>query len=285
MAMQQQRWHLLLSAAIVIGMALALLGTGDRLGETQLAKATQRALIAFVSARGLNGAISVIQGTEVAIQPAGLGLTLTPGEVLDPVNDLVERFSWIMLASTISLGIQQVALEITASALLNALVLLIGLSALTALWFGQRIRSGPAQFIVRLALLMLVLRFITPAYALAGEAFFQLFLAQDYTSASRDIERARDDLRAAQTVAAKPASAQNPPSVWQRVTGTLGSLRDATQLGQQMQRLSEKVRNLAKDIVDLAVIFVIQSLVLPLFFLWVLVKLPKRIWQIRLCAT
>lgn len=53
----------------------------------------QRALVTFALARTLNGVISAVQGTEVAIQPAGVGVTLTPGQMLDPVNDLVERFS------------------------------------------------------------------------------------------------------------------------------------------------------------------------------------------------
>ena len=51
----------------------------------------QRAFVTFALARTINGVISVVQGTEVALQPAGVGVTLTPGEILDPVNDLVER--------------------------------------------------------------------------------------------------------------------------------------------------------------------------------------------------
>ena len=80
----------------------------------------QRALVTFALARTLNGVISAVQGTEVAIQPAGVGVTLTPGQMLDPVNDLVERFSWVMLGATISLGIQQVLLEVSAWWVLQA---------------------------------------------------------------------------------------------------------------------------------------------------------------------
>ena len=72
----------------------------------------ERAFITFALARTLNGVISAVQGTKLALQPAGVGVTLTPGEVLDPVNDLIERFSWIMMAATLSLGVQQVLLEV-----------------------------------------------------------------------------------------------------------------------------------------------------------------------------
>ncbi|MDA0823283.1 MAG: hypothetical protein O3C28_12795, partial [Proteobacteria bacterium] len=39
----------------------------------------QRSLAAFAVARGLNAVISVAQGTELALQPAGVGLNLAPG--------------------------------------------------------------------------------------------------------------------------------------------------------------------------------------------------------------
>ena len=55
---------------------------------------------------------SVIQDTEIAFSPAGVGVTLAVGEILDPINDLIERFSFVMLVSTASLGIQKILLEV-----------------------------------------------------------------------------------------------------------------------------------------------------------------------------
>ena len=42
--------------------------------------------------------------------PAGVGVTLSIGELLDPFNDMVERFSWVMLLTSVSLGIQKILL-------------------------------------------------------------------------------------------------------------------------------------------------------------------------------
>ena len=58
--------------------------------EAQVEAGLKRALIAFAVARGLNGVISVAQGTEVAIQPAGLGVVLAPGEI--PVDRIEGKF-------------------------------------------------------------------------------------------------------------------------------------------------------------------------------------------------
>jgi hypothetical protein len=61
---------------------------------TQMLKVT---LTVYALARGLNAVISVAQGTEMSIEPMGVGLTLTPGEILDPLNDLIEQVSSVLL--------------------------------------------------------------------------------------------------------------------------------------------------------------------------------------------
>ena len=82
------------------------IGKIDTKGIAYFDDSLERALYTFAVARGLNAVISVIQGTVVSGSPGGIGLQFSVGEILDPINDLLERFSWIMLFSTISLGIQ-----------------------------------------------------------------------------------------------------------------------------------------------------------------------------------
>jgi hypothetical protein len=62
-------------------------------------------------ARALNAVISVAQGTEVSLQPLGVGVTLAPGQLLDPVNDLVEKFSDLMLMASVAFGVQKVLIS------------------------------------------------------------------------------------------------------------------------------------------------------------------------------
>ena len=97
-----QRTSKLAASIVLAAIALVgLLGAVDEAGLERTDAAAKRAVAAFAIARAINGAISFAQGTEVAIQPAGVGLVLAPGEVLDPINDLVERFSWVMLLSSV----------------------------------------------------------------------------------------------------------------------------------------------------------------------------------------
>ena len=107
-----KKWTI--SSALVLVAIMSVTPFMDQRAAADYEQLFQRALVTFALARTINGVISVVQGTEVALQPAGVGVTLTPGEILDPVNDLVERFSWIMLGATISLGVQNVLLDISA---------------------------------------------------------------------------------------------------------------------------------------------------------------------------
>lgn len=63
-------------------------------------------------ARGLNAVVSVAQGTELSIEPVGVGVTLAPGEILDPLNDLIEQVSTVLLIASASIGIQKIVVGI-----------------------------------------------------------------------------------------------------------------------------------------------------------------------------
>ena len=75
---------------IIISLAIASLLAGSKAldyhGEQYTDQALKRSLVAFAVARGLNGLISVAQEAEIAMQPAGVGLTLSPGEILDQIR-------------------------------------------------------------------------------------------------------------------------------------------------------------------------------------------------------
>lgn len=79
--------------------------------DAQIDAGLKRALVAFAAARTLNAAISVAQGTEVGVQ-VGVGMTLTLGQALDPVNDLVEQFASLMLMASVAFGVQKALLAI-----------------------------------------------------------------------------------------------------------------------------------------------------------------------------
>lgn len=52
----------------------------------------------------------MVQGTEISAAPVGVGMTFTPGQILDPLNDLIEQFSQVMLVAMVAFGVEKVLL-------------------------------------------------------------------------------------------------------------------------------------------------------------------------------
>ena len=71
------RWFLtgVLAGLIVLGSTQHL----DEHASPHIDKAFEQALVTFAVVRAINAVISVIQGTELAIEPAGIGRYSHPG--------------------------------------------------------------------------------------------------------------------------------------------------------------------------------------------------------------
>jgi hypothetical protein len=256
----------LLAGAALLGLALS--GAADRAGAANVEAGLQRALVAFGLARALNGVISVIQGTEVAIQPAGVGINLAPGQILDPVNDLVERFSWVMLASTTSFGVQHLLLDILAwpgvSAALGLLLLLLAL----ALWQQRGWLAVRRGWLLRLTLFVAMLRFLIPLLALLGEGIHHAFIEPRYAAAVAGLEQASDQLGelAEGDRGANPAE-ESLLDRLQRLYSETGAALDVQQRLADIKVLAART---TEQTIQLISIFVFQTILLPLAFLWLL---------------
>jgi hypothetical protein len=272
-------------ALLLSVLALSSITSVDRYAEREYEALFQRAFITFALARTLNGAISAVQGTELALQPAGVGVTLTPGEVLDPVNDLVERFSWIMLAATISLGVQQVLLDVGQWWGVRVLVALLGL---TWLWFRLRRPAGAPggrttfdATLLRVLVVVLFIRFAVPVAMIANEVLYELFLANRYQESQQVIESAGAQL---ERVAARDQSeAADVPvadtSLLESLSRSLGSTRDALDFGRRVEEVKRRAGEVIEHLIRLSVVFVLQTGILPIAFLWIFLQALKGLFR------
>lgn len=270
---------------LVIVVALSSLNVVDEYAEADLDALFQRALISFALARTLNGVISAVQGTEVALQPAGVGVTLTPGEILDPVNDLVERFSWIMLGATISLGIQQVLLDVGQWWGVRLLVGILALCWLAVrLWYRKRTTSSRRSFehaLFYMLVATLFIRFAVPLAMIANEAVYGLFLESRYLASTQQLEETGDALEGEEfgdvDGPAIPAEDESRSIFGKFFDGA----RKTLDLEQKVADIQQKTTELIEHLIQLSVVFILQTGILPLGFLWILLSLSRSILQFR----
>src|SRR5258706_1818694 len=251
----------LLGIFAAVTPALAWFGPLARLAQEYVESGLKRALITFAAARTANAVISVVQATTVAIQPLGIGVTLSPAQVLDPLNELVEQFSALMLAACISFAIQRVLISIGGYAWVS---LFLTAAVLAWAWTGWRGADAP-KWLTKILLVLLLVRFAVPIAALGSEASFRLTMASDYAQAQSAVQATSDELRRmAPESPTKGTAIERLRDWWDRqkedIQAYFGQLKD-------------KAENMVRHIVVLMALFVVQTLILPLFFLWLVQRL------------
>jgi hypothetical protein len=272
-------WFQRLVAGLLLLAALAAwsLPAMDGFAEAQVEAGLKRALVAYAMARALNGVISVAQSTEVAAQPAGVGVAVNPGEILDPVNDLVEQFSTVMLFAAASLGLQRLMVVISAWQPLQLVLCALMIGWLVASFFTvprvQRLLRG-------FALIAMLLRFAVPVSAVASEYAYRLFLAPEYETSRAAIAQVRDELM----LKAEPAPAAPPPdaSIADRARAWFQDKADALDVQKQMDALEATATEVTTHVINLIAVFTIQTIVIPLLLLWLgwralLVVVPRAL--------
>ncbi len=275
------RWALTL---IVLGcVLLAFYNPLDKLGRDYLDSAFERSLLSFAVARGLNGVLSVAQGTEFAIQPAGVGINFTPGEILDPVNDLVERFSWVMLLSSSSLGVQKILLSMSGWVWLTVGLSLVGLLYLASLWWSNASIKSTRTYISRFFLLLMVLRFSLPAVALMNEWVFEQFLQEQYNVASSELKKASDEIANINEETSAVTKGQNNPNeevgFLDQAVKLYNSALEQVDFDRRLERYKQAAEEVSENTINLIVVFVLQTIILPLLFLWLIVGLFRRLFN------
>ncbi len=141
----------------------------------------------LATARGINALISVLQGTEID----AFFVTVTIGELLDPINDLIERFSAIMLGALGVLIVLKLMLEIVGHDAFNILLSGVAVVAIGALALNRR---ELYQIGAKLLFITIILRFGLSFVAFATEIVDETFLIDQGKAQHQTMKSYRDNL-------------------------------------------------------------------------------------------
>ncbi|MDX4038005.1 hypothetical protein [Aliarcobacter skirrowii] len=232
-------------------------------------KSFNQALIVFGSAKALNAVISLAQGTEINLPFVVVAI----GEVLDPINDLVEQFSLIMLASLVSLGIQKILLNFVSNDFFNLtfIISIIVFNIFLLLKF-KNIESIK-NIALKLTLILLFLRFSIPFVAYLNQYSYDYFIKPQYNieQLNETILNTKDEI-----------SKINLESVEEKESGFFEKFRqkfDMTFYEKKVDEYKDAVDSSSDNIVDLIIVFIFQTILLPLFYLFVFYILLKKLFN------
>ena len=261
--------RLALVVAVLVMVVCSWLAPLDAAANKQVDAGLKRALISFTTARVLNAIISVAQGTEVAVQPAGVGVIFTPGQLLDPINDLVEQFSNLMLAASVAFGIQKLLISIGAYWPIS---LTLSITALAWAVFYLRQKPFPAV-LSRILVVLLMIRFAVPVVTIGTEILFQKFMANDYRSSQQGIDTASGNLS---KLSPPAVTANENPGVIDSIKSWWAQNGDVKLRYEQLKQSAEQA---TEHIIKLIAIFVLQTLIIPLLLLWGLYSIARRLFK------
>ena len=257
----------------VVSIGIAVSGLVDDTAQRYADDAFKRALVTFAVARTLNGVISLAQGTELALEPGGVGVNLGVGEILDPINDLVEQFSSVMLIAATSLGLQNFLLSITSWWGFTVALAFAACIAIAALWWPTTAENRYVQIGTRLLLMTLVLRFIVPALIIGTNVVTNQFLEPEQQVATAALEATSTEIESLN----EDTDVKLDPdqSIMDRLGDKVRSTLQAMDVETRIETLRSSAANASEHIINLIVLFVLQTIILPILFTWVIVELLK----------
>ena len=253
--------------ALILAFGLIL----DTQGKELIDKAFTQAIIVFGSAKALNAVISLAQGTELDLP----FLTVAIGQVLDPINDLVEQFSLIMLASMTSLGIQKILLGFVTNGWFN-LLLALNLIILN-LWMFIRFKNDAniRTLFFKITVVLVFLRFAVPLMGYVNEIAYEHFVKPQY-----NIEQLNENIIGVKEEVSKVTHETIKQKEEQSFLSKVTEKFDSNYYAQKIEEYKKAADNSSEYIVDLIVVFMFQTIILPLVFLMILYYFVKGIFNV-----
>jgi hypothetical protein len=205
----------------------------------------------------------------VAASPAGVGLTMAVGQILDPINDIVERGCNVLETSIMALGALNILQELSQ---LFAVKILGGFLAVASVCRLFGYTAGLSSFLVRVCLLLALVRFVLPVAALGNDVLDRAYFDQRIRTHQQNLE---------------PFTSQHEPSFKagdaDQNTDFLDRLKDALnpsivlrQVSTSYTMLKENAANIVNNTVDLAILYLgkllFQVLLLPMAIFWLLLR-------------
>ena len=282
-------WRLALIALLVGIVAVAWWSPLDDLATKNVDDGFKRALVSFGTARALNAAISLIQSTTFSATPLGIGVSVAPGQILRPLNELIAQFAELMLAASIAFGVIKIMIGIGSFWVVSAL-----LSAVAIIWVALLWRHGRLPyFLTRLLIGMLFLRFAIPVIFVVTSSISTHFLAAEYSTSQNALEN-KSTLLERDTPSSNSVSSNGVRGLWENIKDVLGSdsskrgadarvevsklpIVDGSNIESRLAKLKSFAAEMTEHIVKIIVVFLLQTLVIPLLLLILLSKFLRTL--------
>jgi hypothetical protein len=248
----------------------------DTATDAYFDEAIRSAGVAYATCRVLNASVSVIKESELQLEPAGVGVSLAIGQILDPIDDMTERLSDVLVTAITSLGVQKLT-HLIGCSLAPPLLAGVLLLLCVFLWLPGRWGLPARRILLQIGLLVIIARFCLPLAAGVNTFLQRHFFDNRIAAARHQLELGSAELD-------RLKEFDLPES-----DGIIGTIdNSAAFIKQKSMELKDAlvttisntgtiVDNLLKLTFLYVAVFVIQVILLPLGVFWFLLKLSNAV--------
>ena len=258
----------LIAVLIVVLVTLSSTRLLDDYVDDYTDESIHNAALTYASARGINALVSVLQSTQVEAGVIVSG-SMTIGEVLDPLNDMIERFSSVMAWVLASLAAQKLLLLLASHQLFLYLVAVLGITSLLLIYFA---RSSAQNLVFRCFLVTVFLRFALGLVVVLNSGVDTLFLDQQLHDNDREMEQFQSSLLGLDKSA--DVDSGDVEDIEDTVIAFWRSL--------SLDELNQKIGAGIENFINLVAIYLLKTIGFPLGFFYVAVFIIRRLWQVDL---
>ena len=255
----------------------------DTMTDSYFSESITKAGVAYATCRVINASVSIIKDSTLQLEPAGVGISLAVGQALDPIDDMAERLSDVLVTAITSLGVQKLAYEISVSFVPRMLsILLFALSVL--LWFESERLTSLQKTVTRFMVLLIIARFCLPISSVADEYLHEHFFADQISDANEKLA-----LGSAELDRLKDLSLPETDGVLGTIENSASFLKQkTTEFKNALVSTVNNTRDIIESLLKLTYlyvgIFLIQVVILPLLSFWFLVKTANALFHTRIPA-
>ncbi len=234
---------------------------------------TTDAALAYATVRGVNAVISVLKESALEISPAGVGLSIAAGQILDPIDDLTERLSLVMVTALVSLGLQKLVMEIGQQAP-PVLLALVALLLIIPLWLRDGRRIPLAGLLLKFGAVLIALRLLLPLSSLVSDTLYHSLLKDDMVAAKTQLST----LAAQQQVIGGFDGTEESGIISSFTTSAREKMESARSIYRRIAASGDEIIDALLVLTTLYVsLFILQVIVIPIATLWLLILLIKSL--------
>jgi len=177
-----------------------------------------------------------------------------------------------MLVSTTSLGIQKIFMKIGAWLGLKILLSMAMLFIVIGIWVPDNFTVDFKSWGYKLVIVSIMIRFCIPAVSIASDKLYDLFLKDSYEEATKSLDKINRDIKDADIMKPDREAGQKDKGVLSNLKKYYHDTKETLKITERLEVLKERLTNYARDTINLIVVFVLQTVIIPILVLWAFLK-------------